>query len=236
MPFWEDRLIYLVRSGSHAYGTNIATSDEDTRGVCIPPAEYLIGLQNFEQHVSTKPDTTIFGLHKFARLALDCNPNIIELLHVRIDEVLHITPAGRRLRDNAHLFVTKRAFKTFGGYAMAQLKLLNHGKTARHGSHSDLVEKYGFDTKNATHLIRLLKMGVEILHLGVVNTYRKDRDELLAIRHGEWSLERVLSEAAVLDEMLKWAHEKSTLPEHPPFEQVNQLVMDLTRDALEGRL
>lgn len=235
-PFWESRAIYLVRSGSHAYGTNVPTSDVDTRGVCIPPADYILGLKRFEQYEAPDADTTIYGLHKFVNLAMNCNPNIIELLHVRESEILHSTAAGERLRAARHLFVTKRAFKTFGGYAYAQLQQLKRGKTAKHGTHAEIVEEHGFDTKNALHLIRLLRMGVEVLRMGLVNVYRPDREELLAIRRGEWALEQVLAEADRLDAELKAAYEASTLPDHPDFDAANELVIDLTRRALEGYL
>lgn len=235
-PFWETRAIYVVRSGSHAYGTNVPTSDEDTRGVCIPPAEYILGLNEWEQHEDKTCDTTIYGLHKFVRLALNCNPNIIEILHVREQDILTITPAGHRLREAAPIFLSKRAFKTFGGYAYSQLQLLHKGKTARHGSHAGLVEQFGFDAKNAMHLIRLLRMGLEILNTGEVHTYRPDHLELLGIRQGSWPLEKVLSEAERMDGELKTAAEKSSLPDEPDFDAANQLVMDLTRRALEGEL
>lgn len=233
-PFWESKAIYVVRSGSHAYGTNLPASDEDTRGVCIPPSGYLIGLQNFEQHEDKSIDRVIYGLHKFVRLALQCNPNIIELLNVRSDDILHITEAGQRLRDKRHIFLSKRAFKTFGGYAIAQLKMLQKGKTAKHGSHVGLVERFGYDCKNAMHLIRLLRMGVEILQTGEIYTYRPDAHELLEIRRGEWALELVLREADRWDKALVKAHAESGLPEEPDFEAANHLVMDLTRKALEG--
>lgn len=48
--FWETRLILKVLSGSRAYGLDHPGSDFDTRGVCIPPLEYHLGLHTFEQH------------------------------------------------------------------------------------------------------------------------------------------------------------------------------------------
>lgn len=236
MNFWEERAIYVVRSGSHAYGTNLPTSDEDTRGVCIPPAEYLIGLKQWEQYEDKNRDRTIYSLHKFVRLALQCNPNIIELLYVRPHDIVHTTEAGRALRWGRSMFLSKLAFKTFGGYAVAQLKILHRGRTARHGSHVGLVEEHGFDVKNALHLIRLLRMGVEVLSIGEVHTYRPDREELLEIRFGKWPLERVLAEADRLETELQSAFERSVLPDEPDFEAANRLVMDLTRKALEGYL
>lgn len=235
-PFWETRAIYVVRTGSHAYGTSTPASDQDTRGVCIPPAEYILGLKEWEQHEYADQDTTIYGLHKFVRLALNCNPNIIELLYVREQEILHITESGRRLCDAASLFLTRRAFKTFGRYAVAQLQAMHRGKTARHGSHVGLVETHGYDTKNAMHLIRLLRTGITLLRTGHVEVYRPDREELLSIRNGAWSLERVEQEAAQLEQALQEAYDQSPLPDEPDFDAANRLVMELTARALEGAL
>lgn len=38
--------VYLSLHGSHAYGTNIATSDIDYRGIIIPPKKYFLGFKN----------------------------------------------------------------------------------------------------------------------------------------------------------------------------------------------
>lgn len=42
--------ILLVRAGSHAYGTNMPTSDLDVRGIMIPPSDYYLGMKRVEQY------------------------------------------------------------------------------------------------------------------------------------------------------------------------------------------
>ena len=122
------RTILYVRHGSHAYGTNIETSDEDFKGVCVKPkAAYLGFLENFEQdeHMASKHegvDSVTYSLDKFARLAADCNPNIIEVLHVSDRHVFKIDEFGEELRGARDLFLSKKARYTFSGYAHAQLK------------------------------------------------------------------------------------------------------------------
>lgn len=117
------RTIYLARHGSWAYGTNIATSDEDFRGVAIAPAEYYLGaLQKFEQAESKDPDLVVFDLRKFIHLASQCNPNVIEILFVDEADRLQVTPLGERLLEMRDLFLTKRVRHTFSGYAASQLK------------------------------------------------------------------------------------------------------------------
>lgn len=120
--------ILKVRHGSHAYGTNIETSDVDVKGVCIEPIPYHIGfLHKFEQHIREAHkghdhDLVIYSLKKFAKLAADCNPNIIEVLHVDDSDVLFSNRFGDELRENKDLFLSKKARHTFAGYAHAQLK------------------------------------------------------------------------------------------------------------------
>lgn len=122
------RTILKVRHGSHAYGTNIEGSDEDFKGVCVKPkAAYFGFTQRFEQHEhmgskSDGIDEVIYSLDKFAALAADCNPNIIEVLHVANRDVILIDEFGEELRSHKNDFISKKAKFTFSGYANAQLK------------------------------------------------------------------------------------------------------------------
>jgi predicted nucleotidyltransferase len=119
-------LIYLVRSGSYAYGTTTPDSDVDLRGVLIEPKPYLYGLRSFDQFEDLPTDTVIYGLKKFASLLTKANPNIIELLGVENDCIEMITMQGEMLRDNAELFLSKRVTSSFGNYALAQLYRLQN--------------------------------------------------------------------------------------------------------------
>lgn len=127
----EQRTILKVKHGSWAYGTNTSTSDVDIKGVCIEPMTHHLGfLHGFEQYERLNieykgqqgVDLTIYSLKKFAKLAADCNPNIIEILHVDWNDVLMINKFGQRLRDARNLFLSKKAKHTFSGYAHSQLK------------------------------------------------------------------------------------------------------------------
>lgn len=119
--------ILLTRHGSHAYGTNTPSSDEDFKGVAIPPARYFHGyLDRFEQaefkHQAHGIDMVIYDLRKFIKLAADCNPSIIEVLFTDPSDHLIETKLGQMLREAAPWFVSKKAKFTFSGYAVSQLK------------------------------------------------------------------------------------------------------------------
>lgn len=140
----DKRTILLVRGGSHSYGLNVATSDEDFKGVCIKPREAYFGFtQKFEQmeHMGSKSDgidKVVYSLDKFASLAADCNPNIIEVLHVAPEDIIKLDEFGNTLMRHRDEFLSKKAKFTFSGYAQAQLHrikshrawLLNPPKTA----------------------------------------------------------------------------------------------------------
>src|SRR5579885_89979 len=124
----DSRTILLVRHGSHAYGLNTPTSDEDFKGVCVKPAAAYFGFtQRFEQmeHMGSKSDgidKVVYSLEKFVSLAADCNPNIIEVLHVDPTDIVKIDSFGEELRARANDFLSKKAKFTFSGYANAQMK------------------------------------------------------------------------------------------------------------------
>lgn len=117
-------IMFLTLGGSHAYGTNIETSDVDIRGVALNSASDLIGFSTFEQVVDTPTDTTIYSFNKFVSLIINCNPNTIELLGNK--DYYLLSKEGKLLLDNKHLFLSQRAFSAFSGYATQQLRRLEN--------------------------------------------------------------------------------------------------------------
>jgi len=69
----------------------------------------------------TDTDEELQELRKFVKLAADNNPNIIEGLYVD-RMILFEAPVWSRIRENRHLFLSKKAKFTFSGYAISQLK------------------------------------------------------------------------------------------------------------------
>ena len=121
-----DNIILLGLGGSHAYGTNIESSDLDIRGCALNSKRELLTNENFEQFVNEATDTTIYSFNKLVSLLINVNPNTIELLGLRPDHYLFVTGIGRELIDNAHMFLSKKAVYSFGGYANQQLRRLDN--------------------------------------------------------------------------------------------------------------
>lgn len=127
MKWVKDNTIYLTKHGSHCYGTNRPDSDLDLRGICIPPKRYILGvLDNFEQSISNHPvDITVFGLSKFITLAINNNPNALEIIFTDPSDQIFINDIGRSLLDIRDSFLSKKSRFTLAGYAHSQLKRIH---------------------------------------------------------------------------------------------------------------
>jgi hypothetical protein len=91
-----------------------------------------------------------------------------------------------------------------------------------------LVKKHGFDTKNASHLIRLLRMAVEFISTGRLRVYRDvDRFDLMKIKRGEVPLEEVKQKAEELFVAAKDMKARSPLPKEPNWDAINDLLQDV---------
>lgn len=139
-----NRTILLVVGGSRAYGISTEASDVDVKGVAIPTVEYFHGyLNRFEQAdqtsyigafapvlnevekavvVATKLEGSIYDVRKFINLAAGANPNILDVLFCRDEEVRLTSRLGDKLRENRDLFLSAAAKHTFSGYSAEQMR------------------------------------------------------------------------------------------------------------------
>lgn len=123
-------IILLGLGGSYAYGTNNELSDVDIRGIATNTKRNILTHKDFEQVVDSDTDTTIYSFEKIIKLLCECNPNTIEILGLKPEHYLFISPIGKRLLKNKKMFLSKKAIYSFGGYANAQLRRLEN-KSAR---------------------------------------------------------------------------------------------------------
>ena len=100
-------------------------------------------------------------------------------------------------------------------------------KTNRNESRSVLEEEYGFDTKHAMHLVRLMRMGLEVLETGEVNVFRSDASELLDIRNGSMTYEEILNYADEMDNSIKSAYEKTELSKKPNIKLAAKSILEV---------
>lgn len=125
-----DRIIFLVLSGSHAYGLERDGSDLDIRGIALNQKEEILLGTDFEQVVHMDTDTVIYSFNKMIQLLAANNPNTIELLGCKPEHYLYLSEIGKELYQNRKMFLSKRCIHTFAGYAGSQLRRMEN-KAAR---------------------------------------------------------------------------------------------------------
>ena len=305
--FTNKRLALLTYGGSHAYGTNNKGSDIDLRGIYLPTKQEILSMTYEEKPFTDKiTDTVIYPLKQIVELLCNCNPNTIEILGTREEDIFAINDIGKILRENAYVFLSQKAYDSFNGYAVSQLRRLQNAiardslaqpdkeehilqsikrrmdtfeisykdicdgelnlyidDTDREGYDKEIyidinlknyplrdlrsmlgemnetVKQYGKLNhrnnkkdeqhlyKHAMHLIRLMMMGIYILEGKGINTYRKEKDFLLDIRHGKYSFDEIFEITNEYDRKFREAKNHTDLPKYVDMNKVNELIAEI---------
>lgn len=114
--------LYLVIRGSHAYGTNIETSDVDYSGVFIQSLDDILGNKYIEQINDDKNDIVIYEIRRFLELLGKNNPTILELLNTPENCIIYKDPIFDEVLNQKEKFITKICANSFGGYAKMQIQ------------------------------------------------------------------------------------------------------------------
>ena len=117
-------IAYEYIRGSHAYGLNTETSDEDHGGVFICPPEILLGLRSkyIEQVADEKNDTVFYEFGRWIELLLKSNPTALESLYIPERCIIgEVHPAIQYIINNRDKFLSKVCFSTLCGYAVSQI-------------------------------------------------------------------------------------------------------------------
>lgn len=100
-------------------------------------------------------------------------------------------------------------------------------KNERNPARAELERVHGYDTKHAMHLIRLMRMGLEVLETGELRVRRDDAVELSAIRGGSLSFDELLSTANNLQKSMEQATAASALPADVDYDWADDLLADV---------
>lgn len=221
--------------GSTVHGVTVDDADDrDEMGICLEPPDYVAGLKPFQQWVyRTQPegarsgpgdiDRTVYSMRKWCRLALSGNPTVLLLLFVPEHQCTTILEPGRELRANASWFVSRRVGLAYLGYMQRQRERMTGERGSMRVNRPELIERYGFDTKYAGHVIRLGYQGLEFLETGRLSLPMRDaeRARVLAVRTGEVAFDEVIAEADELERRLRLLVEQSSLPERGDHDAVD---------------
>ena len=225
----------VVGSGVHGIAIP-GTDDHDEMGVFVEPAECVVGLAPPVPHYvfRTQPegarsgpgdvDLVMYSLRKYLRLATKGNPTALLPLFAQSDAVLVLTPPGEELRALAPAVLSQRAVRRFLGFMNSQReRLLGRGKAP---NRPELVARYGYDVKYASHALRLAYQGREVLRDGrlTLPMPAAERAEVLRVKSGGVPelvdvLDRIAAVQAEIEERLDAG--RTPLPAEPDLDAVS---------------
>lgn len=232
------RAVLVCKRGSEAHNTYVppldpnGVDDRDVLVVAVPPMDNYVGLKQWEltEGINDVWDVVAYEVRKFVRLLCKQNPNVLAALWLRPEDYYVVGPLGQELLQNRHMFRAKVPFfASTIGYARGQFHRMTSGEgDPKRGfmgaKRKALREKYGYDVKNAAHMVRLLEMAVEFLRAGEMIVHRPEvsAERLRAIKRGEYTLAQVQTVAGVLFAEAETAFQTSWLPEEIDMEHVNR--------------
>src|SRR5262252_1031198 len=248
-PWLPNNIHYESLMGSVAYGVSSDTSDMDIYSWCIPPKEEIFphlrgeiigfGTQKhrfaqYQEHHLKDPDfdagkgreydLCCYNIVDYFQLVMQNNPNMIDSLFTPDNCVLHITRVGTMVREKRKIFLHKKCWHTFKGYAYQQVNKM--GKKERESSKRQaMIEEHGYDLKFAYHVVRLLNEVEMIMAEGDLDLQR-NREQLKSIRRGDWTEQQIRDYFTVKEKELEALYEKSALPWGPDEAGIKKLLLD----------
>lgn len=222
------------------------SDDKDVMMVYSYPIQYYYTLESYHQNKDVfeekHEDIDVVGyeLKKMFDLLSNLNPNTTPALYTDEKFFTHLSPEWKYVMDNRDIFIHRTRIRdVYLGYAQAQYRRMIDKKSwfgYMGEKRKTLYEKLGYDAKYAAHSIRLMRMGCEFLTDGIPKVFRDaDRDELLEIKEGKWTLEKIQQLYAAEMLNLEKAFRESKLPDKDTKFKVNKLLFDVM-DMLFGKV
>lgn len=197
MEKYEGRIVaFSSLVGSHNYGLNDENSDKDYKLFLIPDfSDLYTGNRFHEQTIGEDEDYDVHDIRKLSDLLYKSNVNYMETLVSKemlanpcvLNEMSEIVC----LRDDIFKMNLPHFYDACIGMSLQkeiEVKCDRYTSGTKH-----LFEKYGYDSKQALHSYRNLKILVDFAENDfkdfdkVIHYYGDDLELLKSIRHGEFT-------------------------------------------------
>jgi hypothetical protein len=196
----------------------------------IPLPEWLLqnGLQQEQCGLSSIPHSKgLYALFYNAENRLDYRGIISS--EAANDVSLSSIPKGEK--EKAYLFFNKEGYSTYCKEYREYWEWVEKRNENRYLG--NIEHGKGYDAKNMMHTIRLLQVADEILTTGKLQVKRSNRDELLAIKTGQFEYEDLLKIADELIVRIEASYQQSHLPETPDAKKAEMVLVKM-REELYG--
>jgi predicted nucleotidyltransferase len=236
--------------GSTQHGASIAeSSDTDWYGIFIPPKEKTLGIDSFEHFVfpgdvshrtranrnTDELDIALHSLQKWAGMAAKGNPTVLSFMFAKTEFIgsyhKHQLDTGQQpwlqVLKHRDVFLCKSHYKPFIYYAQDQMERLMGLRGQKNINRDKLVDEFGYDTKYAMHIIRLLSEAKELMTDGKITYPRPEVELLKDIRRGKYKLLDIRQMGEQLNAEIITAAEHSSLPDSIDRGKISSLIADI---------
>ena len=225
------KILSITLSGSRLYGLDKEDSDYDYIMTFLDLTPIVltgvITSRNMPQLKEGNVETQRIEYKNFIKLALDGKSSALDVLWCDEEDIRHIEPEIQRLREIRSEFINKKYIHSLIGYAITEKRKafgLTTGKLGK--TRKEDIEKYGYSTKNASHCIRLLWQGIELINNKKITIkLSKDRVEFIHyIRNGKEKAKVVDSNLEKMISRLQKNQDVNTLPDKPNIDKIFKVV------------
>lgn len=228
--------------GSTLHGTHVddGLEDLDLMSVVLESPADAMGFTRWEgEQQRTKPegvrseagdvDHSIYGLRKWLGMACNSNPTAMLPLFAPNNMLRECTAEGAMLRSMAPSIVSKKAFGAFHGFMVQQRIRMENKESRIRVTRPELIERYGYDTKAAGHVIRLGMQGIELLTTGrlTLPMPEMDRAYVVAIRLGGLTKTQAIDAMEKYEQSLADVSKHCRLRDEPDWQACEQFMVNM---------
>lgn len=200
---------------------NTKDSDTDIVAIYVPPAKDIILAVDHEiiqfKKVLNKNDVVegqIFPINKWLDLVQKQKSLPIEMMWFRDNQYIFTDgPYWNKIMEHRDELLSKKIKHSLASYAFGQLNKLNKLNEVVNQNKKRLEEfnKFGYSTKNASHLFRILGMALDAFIEKRLIVMRPDRQFLLSIKEGNYTYKRIVEMAIEKYNLVEQAYISSDL-------------------------
>lgn len=115
------KILFRGIVGSQSYGLATETSDTDYKTIYLQSSEDILS-NNYIPQIDVTKDDVAYEVRRFLELVSTGNPNVLELLFLPEKCIIDSSKEYEYLRENRNIFLTKKCYGTYSGYAKTQLQ------------------------------------------------------------------------------------------------------------------
>jgi uncharacterized protein len=256
-------IIYRCLVGSKAFGLAHDDSDDDLRGIFLPPARLHWSLRRLPEQLESgkgdgsnlcaAPNGPFRQIGPVPSSATTPEPHAERAdYEAKNDEVYWELEKFLRLALKANPNVLETLWTPlvlYAGETAQELRAMRQAFLSKHvyKTYSGYVlsqfrrmanahkSKGTYKPKHAMHLIRLLYSGIAALETGEIRIdVAEHRDELLHIRNDGLPFEEVKQRALALDDRFQAAFERTRLPEQPDYAMIDAFLIRARRRMVDA--